>query len=89
MRKKLLVLLVALVLTGSGVSRVRADECDNIGSLGLDQIGPCISKFSGFADAISRANTTNSRELANLNTQISNLKKQITGLYVQLDKIYI
>jgi len=74
-----------VILATAGI--VRADECDNISSLGLEQIGPCISKFSGFADAISKANATNSRELASLNTQISNLKAQINQLNSQIQKL--
>jgi len=66
---------------------VRADECDNISGLSLDQIGPCISKFSGFADAISRANSTNTKELNSLNAQITALKAQITKLNLLIHKL--
>ncbi|KKU29143.1 MAG: hypothetical protein UX42_C0003G0082 [Microgenomates group bacterium GW2011_GWC1_46_20] len=84
MRKFVVTLLVCYLVA---VGLVGAEECDNISSLSLDQIGPCINKFSGFADAISRANATNSRELANLNTQISNLKAQINQLNSQIQKL--
>ena len=66
---------------------VKADECDNISGLSLDQIGPCISKFSGFADAISRANSTNQSELNSLNAQIAKLKAQITNMNLQIQKL--
>ncbi len=66
---------------------VKADECDNISGLSLDQIGPCISKFSGIADAISRANSTNQSELNSLNAQIAKLKAQITNMNLQIQKL--
>ncbi|MEK7154543.1 MAG: SpoIID/LytB domain-containing protein, partial [Patescibacteria group bacterium] len=87
MRKRLLVISswFIVVLVTAGV--VRADECDSISGLSLDQIAPCISKFSGFADAISKANTTNQQELNSLNAQISKLKAQINQLNAQIQKL--
>ena len=66
---------------------VHADECDNISNLNLEQIGPCINKFNGFVDAISRANSTNAKELNSLKSQIQNLKAQINGLEAQIIKL--
>ncbi len=67
---------------------VRADDCDNPGSLkDTDKIQQCIKDFNGIVDAISKANTTNAAELANLKKQITNLKNQITSLDGQLVKL--
>lgn len=75
-----------VVLVTAGV--VKADECDNPGSLTDSvKINQCIGKFSGIADAISKANATNSQELASLNSQISKLKTQIDSLNVQIQKL--
>ena len=63
---------------------VKADECDNPPDA---KIPECISKFSGIVDAISSANTTNSQELAGLNTQITRLKSQITNLNLLIQKL--
>lgn len=81
-------LCVLFLLFSAHFSLVMADECDNPGSLtDSAQISQCIGKFSGIADAISKANTTNSQELANLNTQIANLKAQITNMNLQIQKL--
>ncbi|KKU95305.1 MAG: SpoIID/LytB domain protein [Candidatus Gottesmanbacteria bacterium GW2011_GWA1_48_13] len=85
--KKFIIISLWFIVILATAGIVRADECDNISSLGLDQIGPCISKFSGFADAISKANTTNQNELNSLNAQISKLKAQINQLNLQIQKL--
>lgn len=75
-----LAILVGVGLVLVAAVGVKADECENPGSLTDSvKISQCIGKFNGIMDAISKANTTNSRELASLNAQISNLKKQITS----------
>ncbi len=69
-------------------TEVKADECDNPGSLTDSvQISQCIGKFSGIADAISRANSTNQSELNSLNAQIAKLKAQITNMNLQIQKL--
>ena len=78
--------MVAVVAAGAGAAR--AEECDNPGALtDAIKIGQCIGKYSGILDAISKANTTNAKELANLNSQIQSLKNQISNLDKQLDKL--
>lgn len=67
---------------------VRADECDNPGSLtDMVRIQQCIGSFNSLVDAISKANTTNAQQLAGLKVQISNLKFQITQLDARLVKL--
>ncbi len=67
---------------------IRAEVCDNPGALTDTQtISGCISKYNGIADAISKANTTNARELNALKTQIVSLKTQIANLDNQLVKL--
>src|SRR3989344_1624434 len=88
MPKKAIFILVLLLGIAGPVSRVLADECDSPGSLtDTVKIGQCIGRFNDIVDKISQANATNSKELANLNTQISNLKKQISSLDGQLTKL--
>ena len=84
LKKFFLTLLLCYFVT---LSIVKADECENISNLSLDAIPGCISKFQGFSDAISKANTTNSRELTNLKSQIANLKTQINLLEMQITKL--
>lgn len=85
---KIILLLVTLSLCYFVTPMVvHADECDNISNLNLEQIGPCINKFNGFVDAISRANSTNAKELNSLKSQIQNLKAQINGLEAQIIKL--
>lgn len=69
------------------VFSVRAEECDDINSLNISQIPGCIDKFKGFADAISKANATNTKELVGLKSQIANLKSQINLLEAQITKL--
>lgn len=62
-------------------SVLQAEECDNPGSLNdISKIQSCISKYSGIADAISKANATNAKELQGFRTQIANLKSQIVSM---------
>jgi polyhydroxyalkanoate synthesis regulator phasin len=71
-----------------GATMVRADECDNPGSLSdTVKIQQCIGAFNGIVDAISKANTTNAAQLAGLKNQITNLKSQLTNLDAQLDRL--
>ncbi|MBI5358146.1 hypothetical protein HZB69_00750 [Candidatus Amesbacteria bacterium] len=67
---------------------IRAEECDNPSALTDTQtISGCISKFNGIADAISKANSTNAKELNSLKSQITNLKFQINLLETQITKL--
>lgn len=67
---------------------IRAEECDNPSALTDTQtISGCISKFNGIADAISKANSTNAKELNSLKSQITNLKFQINSLETQITKL--
>lgn len=87
---KKLVLLTTCLLLGYFVAlpAVRADDCDSPGSLTDPvKITQCIGRFNEVVDAISKANSTNAKELAGLNIQISNLKKQISSLDGQLVKL--
>lgn len=69
-------------------SVVQAEECDNPGSLTDPvKINICIATYNNTLDAIAKANTTNSRELASLNSQITNLKVQIINLDKRLEKL--
>ncbi len=82
------IFVIFLVLFSGYFSLIKAEECDNPGSLTDTQtISGCISKFNGIADAISKANSTNARELSSLNKQITNLKLQINSLNDQLTKL--
>lgn len=88
MKKFLLFLFTFTLLLSGSPALVNAEECDNPGALtDSSTITNCISKFNGIADAISKANTTNSKELASLKSQIQNLKSQINGLETQITKL--
>lgn len=89
MRRKVILLPIVLVLgVWFSVFGVKADECDNPGSLNDPvKINICISTYNNTLEAISKANTTNSQELANLNKQISNLKFQTLNLDGRLVKL--
>ncbi len=84
---KYLVLIFTFLLVW-GVGVVKAEECDDPSKLSDSQvISGCISKYSGILDAISKANSTNAKELSGLRSQITNLKTQITGLETRLTKL--
>ncbi len=89
MLKKLVLAAITLLLCYfATVSLIKADECENPGSLtDTVKIGQCIGKFNETVDAISKANATNASQLAGLNKQITNLKSQIGSLDTQLDKL--
>lgn len=88
MLKKVLLVLSILLLVLSIAPKALADQCESPGSL-TDSvtIDQCIGKFNGILDAISKANTTNSAELARLNAQILMLKNSISSLDTQLTKL--
>jgi len=87
-KKKIFFLAASTFLLFFSSTLAGAEECDNPGGLtDTVKIGQCIGKYSGVLDAISKANTTNARELASLNAQISNLKVQIGSLEKQLEKL--
>jgi len=89
-RKKLGFLKWGIMLFTAGIfaTGVRAEVCDNPGGLSDPAvISGCISKYNGFLDAISKANTTNKQQLDKLRSQIANLKSQITSLEGQLGKL--
>lgn len=78
-------LAVAMVIR---TSVVRADECDNPGSLSdTVKIQQCIGSFNSLVDAISKANSNNAAQLVGLKNQITNLKNQIVGLDAQIAKL--
>jgi len=86
--KKISLLVTLLLCYLVTLSLVQAEECDNPGSLTDTQtISGCISKFNGIADAISKANSTNLKELNSLKSQIQNLKTRISNLDNQLTKL--
>lgn len=87
MKKFWIFLFISTLLLSSFPARVSAEECDNINSLNISQIPGCIDKFKGFADAISKANATNTKELVGLKSQIANLKSQINLLEAQITKL--
>lgn len=87
MKKFLLFFFTFTLLLSSSPALVYAEECDDINSLNISQIPGCIDKFKGFADAISKANTTNTRELNSLKSQIQNLKYQINLLEAKITKL--
>lgn len=85
MKRFFITLLLCYSVT---LSLVVAEECDNPGTLTDTQtISGCISKFNGIADAISKANSTNAKELNSLKSQITNLKSQINSLETQITKL--
>ena len=86
-RHKYLILSI-LLLAFSIVPAVRADECDSPGSL-TDSvtIGQCIGKFNDIVDAISKANSTNQKELNSLSSQLTVLSSQLKALDGQLNKL--
>jgi len=87
LKKALIFAAVGMVLWGVA-GRVRAEECDNPGSLtDTVKIQQCIGKYNGILEAITKANATNQQQLANFKSQISNLKSQISSLDGQLDKL--
>ena len=89
MKKKVtagLVLGLGLVMLVGGA--VRAEECDNPGSLtDAVKISQCISKYNGIVDAISAANSTNQQELKSLQGQVVRLQGQIKSLDGQVVKL--
>ncbi len=89
MRIKIAVLILFLVFSFQfSVFSVLAEECDNPGRLtDSNVITRCIETYNNTLDAISKANTTNSQELASLNSQITNLKAQIINLDSRLEKL--
>jgi peptidoglycan hydrolase CwlO-like protein len=88
MRKVRVMILVSVVISVFWVQKVKAEECDSPGSLSDPAIiSGCISKYNGFLEAISKANTTNKQELDRLRSQITNLKSQINTLEGQLAKL--
>lgn len=86
--RRSLVLVAFVGLVFWSVTRVGAEECDNPGALNdTNVIAGCISKFNGIADAISKANTNNAKELANLKAQVVRLKSQIQSLEKKVDTL--
>lgn len=83
--KKLLVSL--FVVSWFMVAGVRAEGCENIGNLNLQEIPGCISVYTETLNAIAKANTNNKQELSKFKSQITNLKLQIDSLNVRLDKL--
>ena len=80
MRKRLLVLLVAFVLIWSGVSRVRAEECDNYGSLNEASVIRCSDQLEIILGKYSRANNYNRQQLLGWQNQIKSLQKRVGEL---------
>ena len=81
-----MVLGLGLVMLVGGA--VRAEECDNPGSLtDAVKISQCISKYNGIVDAISAANSTNQQELKSLQGQVVRLQGQIKSLDGQVVKL--
>lgn len=90
MRKAKLLTLLFIVILGMFVvvKKVKAEECDNPGSLSdTSVISGCISKYNGILDAISKANSNNQQELKNLQNQIAKLQGQIKSLDARLVKL--
>jgi peptidoglycan hydrolase CwlO-like protein len=86
MRVKVIILVIVFLVMGVGM--VRAEECDNPGSLSdPGVISGCISKYNGFLEAISKANATNKQALQALQAQVSRLHAQINSLGVQVEKL--
>ncbi len=66
-------------------SSVRAEECDNPGSLSDPvTITRCIGKFNGILEAISKANSNNKQQLQGMQQQIAKLQAQIKALEMQI-----
>lgn len=90
MLKRILVLAIIIFSVQCSISSVKAVNCEDTskyGSYGIDELKSCQSQLEQTAQAISSANTTNARELSNLNSQVVRLKNQISGLNAQLDKL--
>lgn len=88
MKKFALLLTTSTLLLFYTSTLVHADDCDNPSSLSdMVRIQQCIGTFNSVVDAISKANTTNSAELASLKAQITSLKNQITSLDARLVKL--
>lgn len=63
---------------------VKAVDCNNPGSLGLEEIKGCLNSTGETLDLISKANQTNKGNLKVLQNQVASLKKQLDGLSSQL-----
>jgi peptidoglycan hydrolase CwlO-like protein len=70
---------------GSAAVKVRAEVCDNPGSLtDPGVISGCISKYNGILEAIAKANATNKEQLESLQSQVTKLQGQIKSMDKQL-----
>lgn len=83
--KKFVVISSLFIVVLVAATVVRANECET--TRDPVKIGQCIDELQKTSNAIASANTTNAKDLANLNAQISKLKAQINSLNNQITKL--
>jgi len=88
MIRKMIGILLLVGVFFSAARWVKAEECDNPGSL-TDPvvIKTCIDKYNGISEAIAKANSNNQQELQNLQSQVTRLQNQIKSLDGQVVKL--